>query len=231
MRNIIIFIVALAICFVCINYYVYQNINEVYSTDQDLVKKISSNIPNYTKIDKIPQELLDAVVAVEDKRFYMHYGFDVIGIGRAFISNFKEGEIVQGGSTITQQLAKNLFLSGEKSYKRKIKELFIAVKIESLYTKKEILEMYLNAIYYGAGSYGIQAASRTYFNKNIEDLTVAQCTMIAGLPQAPSFYNPKKHPERAKKRQEIVVDLMAENGYINKEVEKRVRNQMILMFQ
>lgn len=231
MRNIIIFIVVLVICFICINYYVYQNINEIYSTDQDLVKKISSNVPNYTKIDKIPKDLLDAVVAVEDKRFYMHCGFDVIGIGRAFVSNLKEGEIVQGGSTITQQLAKNLFLSGEKNYKRKLNELFIAVKIESLYTKKEILEMYLNAIYYGAGAQGIQAASQTYFNKNIEDLTVAQCTMLAGLPQAPSFYNPKKHPERAKKRQEIVVDLMTKNGYINEEVEKRVRNQMILMFQ
>lgn len=231
MRNIFIFIVVLIICFISINYYVYEKINESYSTEQDLMKKISSNIPDYIKIDNMPQDLLDAVVAVEDKRFYMHFGFDIIGIGRAFISNLKEGEIIQGGSTITQQLAKNLFLSNEKTYKRKLKELFIAVKIENLYTKEEILEMYLNEIYYGAGANGIQEASQTYFNKNVEELTSAQCTMLAGIIQAPSFYNPKKHPERAKKRQELVINLMAKNGYINKEAERNIKWQMVFMSQ
>ncbi|SHJ87731.1 transglycosylase domain-containing protein [Paramaledivibacter caminithermalis] len=231
MKRIIMFIIALAICFMGIIYCVYQDINEFYFADQDLIKKVSSSTPDYTKIDKIPKELVDAILAVEDKRFYMHYGFDILGIGRAFISNLREGEVVQGGSTITQQLAKNLFLSSEKSLKRKLKELFIAVKIESLYTKEEILEMYLNTIYYGAGAHGIQAASKTYFNKNVEDLTVTQCTMLAGLPQAPSLYNPKKYLERAKKRQEIVVDSMSKNGYISKEIEKKIKKQMICIFQ
>lgn len=231
MKKIILFILALVVCFIGINYLVYKNINETYATDEDLIGKISSDIPNYTKIDKIPKELIDAVIVVEDKRFFTHYGFDIIGIGRAFIANLKEGEVVQGGSTITQQLAKNLFLSSEKKLKRKVKELFIAIKIENQYSKEEILEMYLNCIYYGAGAYGIENASQTYFNKKVEELTLAECTLLAGLPQAPSRYNPKQYPERAKKRQSIVLDLMYKNQIIGKEVQEKLTKQSFFVFQ
>lgn len=226
MKRIILFMLALVVCFIGINYLVYKNINETYATDEDLIEKISSDIPNYTKIDKIPKELIAAVIVVEDKRFFTHYGFDVIGIGRAFIANLKEGEVVQGGSTITQQLAKNLFLSKEKKLKRKVKELYIAIKIENQYSKEEILEMYLNCIYYGAGAYGIENASQTYFNKSVEELTLAECTLLAGLPKAPSIYNPKQYPKRAKQRQKIVLDLMSKNGVIGKVAEKKVRIQI-----
>lgn len=231
MKRIILFLASLVVCFIGINCLVYKSINETYSTDENLIEKISSEVPNYTKIDEIPKALIDAMVVVEDKRFLSHYGFDVIGIGRAFIANLKEGEVVQGGSTITQQLAKNLFLSSEKKLTRKVKELYIAIKIENEYSKEEILEMYLNCIYYGAGAYGIQNASQTYFNKNVDQLTFAECTLLAGLPQAPSRYNPKKYPERAKKRQMIVLDTMFKNGLIGKNVEEKIRKQMVFNFQ
>ncbi|KNF10001.1 penicillin-binding protein 1A [Gottschalkia purinilytica] len=193
--------------------------NDKYSIDENLIEQISANVSNYTKINKIPEDLINAVVSVEDKRFYRHYGFDIIGIGRAFITNIKEGTIKEGGSTITQQLAKNLFFSNEKTLKRKLKELIVAIKIENEYTKDEILEMYLNLIYFGEESYGVQNASLTYFNKNVEDLSLEECAMLAGLPQAPSAYSPLKYPDKAKRRQERVLKAMTENGYVEQNLE------------
>lgn len=227
MKRIILFLLSLVVCFIGINYLVYKDINEAYSTDVDLIKKISSDIPNYTKIDKIPKELIDAIIAVEDRRYFAHYGFDVIGIGRAFVANLKEGEVVQGGSTITQQLAKNLFLSSEKKLSRKVKELFIAIKLENQYSKEEILEMYFNCIYYGEGAYGIENASQTYFNRKVEELSLAECAMLAGLPKAPSIYNPKKYPERAKKRQKVVLDLMSKNAFLSKNTKEKVSMKIV----
>jgi penicillin-binding protein 1A/penicillin-binding protein 2A len=231
MKRIILFMVALVVCFIGINFLVYKNINETYSTNENLIKKISSDVPNYTKIDDIPKGLIDAIITVEDRRFFSHYGFDVIGIGRAFIANLKAGEVIQGGSTITQQLAKNLFLSSEKKLTRKVKELYIAIKIENDYSKEEILEMYLNCIYYGPGAYGIQNASQTYFNKDVDELTLVESALLAGLPQAPSGYNPKKYPKRAKKRQGIVLDLMYKNRIIGKEVQENLTKQSFFVFQ
>lgn len=214
---------------------IYTFANEIdgnkYTINEDLIKQISTNIPKYTNIDKIPEDLKNAIIAVEDKRFYKHHGFDMIAIGRAFFINIKEGKIKSGGSTITQQLAKNLFLSGERSYKRKLKELLLAIKLESKYSKDEILEMYLNVIYYGSGAYGVQDASETYFSKDVSELSLIECAMLAGLPQAPSAYNPNKYFEKAKRRQKIVLELMAKNGYINKESQYTSQKKIVLKVQ
>lgn len=184
--------------------------NSNYKLNNDLVRQVSANIPNYTPIDQIPDDFIKAIVAVEDRRFHKHHGFDIEAIGRAIYMNFKGGALSQGGSTITQQLAKNLFLNSDKTYDRKIKELAMAIKLERIYSKDEILEMYINVIYYGSDAYGIQAASQTYFGKNAADLTREECALLAGLPQAPSIYNPKINPALALKRQATVLSLMAQ---------------------
>ncbi len=189
--------------------YLNTNIrNDKYVLNQDLITQVKENVPQYTTLDKIPPNFTKAIVAVEDHRFYKHHGFDMQSIARALYINMKQGSVKEGGSTITQQLAKNLFLSSDRTYTRKAKELLIAVRLEQLYSKQEILEMYINVIYYGSGAYGIQAASHTYFGKDASDLTLEECAMLAGLPQAPSVYNPKTNPSVALKRQKTVLSLM-----------------------
>ncbi|WP_425447567.1 transglycosylase domain-containing protein [Dethiothermospora halolimnae] len=185
-----------------------------YSINDNLIEELSQDIDGYTEIENMPKDLINAVVAIEDKRFFSHSGFDLVGIGRAFVNNIKAGEIKEGGSTISQQLAKNLFLSNEKTLNRKAKELILSIKLEEKYTKEEILEMYLNVIYLGDGAYGVQDASKKYFNKDVSQLTTEECAMLAGLPQAPSLYNPKKYINRAKKRQKMVIKAMVEEGFI-----------------
>lgn len=186
----------------------------MYSLDKSLIQQISMNNPNYVHVDDMPVNLINAVIAAEDTRFFRHCGFDVIGIGRAFVRNIKSGYLKEGGSTITQQLAKNLFLTGDKKVSRKLEELFLAVKIESMYSKDEILEMYLNVIYFGSGAYGIGNASRVYFDKDVSGLSLEECALLAGLPKAPSIYNPKVNSEKAKKRQKTILNLMQQQGFI-----------------
>jgi len=200
-----------------------------YKLDDKLISQVSSTVPNYTKIDRIPEHLKDAVVAVEDRRFEKHYGIDIRGIGRAFLKNIREGEIEEGGSTITQQLAKNLFLSHDRTFIRKLREMLMAFKLETMYSKDEILEMYLNVIYYGAGAYGVQDASRTFFGKDVWELSPAECTMLAGLPQAPSAYNPKKYYDRARKRQQEVLEAMAKSGYSMEEIEDIREEEVVIV--
>ncbi|MCT4687759.1 transglycosylase domain-containing protein [Vallitalea sp.] len=192
----------------------YNPSNTNYTLDHSLKTQISSNTSNYIELDKLPKNLVNATIAMEDKRFYRHGGFDILAIMRAAIIDIKEGRFVQGGSTITQQLAKNLFLSRRKSLIRKFNEIIIAAKLERMFTKEDILEMYLNIIYYGAGAYGVNDASNVFFSKNVSTLTLEECAMLAGLPQAPSRYNPVKHLDKAKKRQKIVMSVMLKNGYI-----------------
>ena len=166
-------------------------------------------------IDEVPANLQNAFIAVEDNRFYEHHGVDPIGIIRAVFRNIISGNATaQGGSTITQQLARNAFLSQEQTLKRKMLEAFLALKIERQYTKKEILEMYMNQIYFGQGCYGIQTASKVYFGKDVKDLSLAQCALIAGLPNSPNYYSPFHSVEAAKQRQSIVLDQMVKYGYI-----------------
>lgn len=161
--------------------------------------------PDYVTIDEINQTFLDAIVAIEDHRFYEHGAVDVIAITRAFARNLIEGEVVQGGSTITQQLAKNLFLSSDQTFGRKLEELIFAYELEKQFTKEELLELYVNVIYYGDGYTGIGEASQGYFGKEAGNLSYKEATLLAGLPQAPSRYALSKHYDKAVKRQAQVI--------------------------
>jgi penicillin-binding protein 1A len=166
-------------------------------------------------LPQMPQMLVDAFVAAEDSRFYKHQGIDFISIIRAFFKNLEAGTIVQGGSTITQQVTKSFLLTPERSYKRKLKEAILAYRIDKTISKEDILYLYLNQIYLGHGAYGVQAASENYFGKSVKNLNLAECSILAGLPQAPSKYSPFRHPERAKQRQIYVLNRMVEEGYID----------------
>lgn len=167
-------------------------------------------------LNEMSDKLVNAFIAAEDARFYEHMGIDVFSILRAFIKNIKAGAIVQGGSTITQQVAKSFFLTPEKSYKRKIKETILAFRINKSLTKDEILYLYLNQIYLGHGAYGVEAAAENYFGKSAKDLTLAECSVLAGLPQAPSRYSPAIHLKMAKARQKYVLDRMVKEDYITR---------------
>ncbi|WP_443867419.1 transglycosylase domain-containing protein, partial [Megasphaera sp.] len=169
--------------------------------------------------------LQNAFIAAEDNRFYEHIGIDPIGIFRAIFANLTNRGIAQGGSTITQQLAKNAFLSQEQTLKRKIQEAMLALEIEHKYSKKEILEMYMNQIYFGQGAYGIQTAAKTYFNKDVNELTLTQCAMLAGLPKSPNYYSPFNNLNEAKKRKNVVLDQMVKYGYVSAAEAEDAKNQ------
>src|SRR5881409_1911305 len=171
---------------------------------------------------QIPQSLRDAILATEDRRFYSHWGIDPIGVARAVIQNYRRGRLVEGGSTITQQLTKVLFLTPDKSLDRKLKEAVLALELERRYSKDRILEMYLNQVYFGHGSYGVEAAARTYFGKSVSELTVRESALLAGLPRAPTNYSPFERPEAAKRRREVVLRRMVDFGTIKDEEAKRL---------
>ncbi|PQD95554.1 penicillin-binding protein [Pradoshia eiseniae] len=187
----------------------------IYDKDNEEASKITANKMEGVSINEVPEHVIDAVLSIEDHRFYEHHGIDMKGIIRAAFENLFAGGIVQGGSTITQQLAKNTILTPEKTYERKIKEVVIAGQIEQQYSKDEILEMYLNQIYFGHGAWGIQNASRVYFGKNVEDVTLAEAAMLAGLIHSPSALDPYKNFESAKKRQGVVLAQMKAFDEIN----------------
>ena len=176
------------------------------------------NRENFVTIDKMSPELVHAVVAVEDRRFYDHIGVDVAGVARAALVNLQYGEIEEGASTITQQLVKNLFLSQDQTLGRKAEEVVLALDMEANYSKDEILELYLNTIYYGSGFYGIAAASDGYFGKAPRDLALPEAAMIAGIPNAPSLYSPYEDFLLAKKRQIVVLDAMVAAGYVTSDL-------------
>lgn len=167
------------------------------------------------KISQVPKDLQNAFVAVEDNRFYEHMGVDPRGIMRALWSNVRGQAISEGGSTITQQLAKNAYLTQDRTLKRKVQEVFLALQLERQYTKQEILELYLNQIYFGQGAYGVQAAAKTYFGKNVEDLDLNECAMLAGIPKSPNYYSPTNNLQAAEERKAVVLDQMEKYGYIN----------------
>lgn len=181
---------------------------------EEMVQEIRSQ-KSYTKISNIPDIYKDAVVAVEDHRFYDHKGIDIIAIGRALLNDIRARELVEGGSTITQQLAKNMYFTQDKTLTRKIAEVFMAKKIESNYNKEEIIELYVNYIYYGSGYYDIKSASLGYFDKEPQDLTEGESIMLAGIPNAPSVYNPKVSPKLARERQKQVIDKMIKYGKLS----------------
>ena len=160
----------------------------IFDRDGKLIGTLGEN-GRYVTIDAIPKDLANAVVAVEDSRFYKHAGVDLIGIARALFTNLREGDTVQGGSTITQQVAKNLFLHPRKTLARKLEELALAVLLEARYSKEQILELYLNSSYFGEGAYGVESAARTYFGKTVSELSLGESSLLAGLLQAPSAYS------------------------------------------
>lgn len=171
----------------------------------------------FVPYDKIPDLLKKGIIATEDRRYYDHGAVDIIGVARAFITNSMAGETLEGGSTIAQQTVKNIFLSNDRTMTRKLEELALAVQLERNYSKEEILELYLNTIYFGHGAYGVGEASRVYFGKEPKALDLSQCAMLAGLPQAPSAYDPISHPQEGAKRMTTVLALMAQEGYITPE--------------
>lgn len=172
-----------------------------------------------------------AIVAIEDERFYQHVGIDPIGIARAIWVDLRAGRVVEGGSTITQQTVKNLYLTQERTLIRKFKELVLTIQLERRYTKDEILEMYLNTIYFGQGAYGIEVASQTYFGKPAKNLTLAESAMLAGIPRSPANYSPFRNLERAKERQGVVLDRLVKLGWISNEAAEKAREEPIRLAQ
>ncbi len=190
-------------------------VTNVYSDDGRKIGEFYKERRIVIPLTDMPDNLINAFVAAEDSRFREHPGIDVQSIIRAFIKNAKAGTIVQGGSTITQQVTKSFLLTPERTYKRKVKEAMLAYRIEKKFSKDEILYLYLNQIYLGHGAYGVEAASENYFGKHAKDLTLAECSMLAGLPQAPSRYSPFRYPDRAKQRQIYTLNRMKEEGMIS----------------
>ena len=189
-------------------------VTTVYSDDHRKIAEFHKERRIVVPLSTMPKILIDAFVSAEDARFYKHEGIDFFSVVRAFLKNIEAGTIIQGGSTITQQVAKSFFLSTEKSYARKIREAILAYRIDKALTKEEILFLYLNQIYLGHGAYGVGAAAENYFGKSVVELNLPECALLAGLPQAPSRYSPFVHPEQAKQRQIYVLNRMIAEGYI-----------------
>jgi len=189
-------------------------ITEVFSDDNRKIGEFYTERRIVIPLSQIPQTLKEAFIAAEDARYFKHKGIDFVSIVRAFFKNLEAGTIVQGGSTITQQVTKSFFLTPERSYKRKIKEAILAYRIDKAFSKAEVLYLYLNQIYLGHGAYGVEAAAENYFGKSTKDLNLAECAILAGLPQAPSRYSPFWYPERAKQRQIYVLNRMVNEGFI-----------------
>jgi penicillin-binding protein 1A len=186
---------------------------------------------DYMPLDLLPRHVRGAVVATEDRRFYDHYGLDPIGLVRAFFTNLRAGRFAQGGSTLTQQLAKNLFLTPDRTISRKIEELGLALWLELRLSKADILELYLNRVYFGGGAYGIEAASQRYFDKSARELTIAEAALIAGLLKAPSKYSPAASPGAARARSRVVLAKMVEAGVIGVEDERRAIEERIVFYE
>ena len=184
---------------------------------------------NFTSLQDMPETYVQAVVSVEDHRFYDHFGLDLIAIGRAVVNDIKAGRYVEGGSTITQQLAKNLYFSQEKTMNRKAAEVFLALELEQKYTKDEILELYVNSIYFGDGYYSVGEASEGYFGKPASEMNDYECTLLAGVPNAPSKYAPSKNLALAEKRQQKVISRMEACGYITEEETTIMAAQLVAL--
>ncbi|MFC1488747.1 penicillin-binding protein 1A [Thermodesulfobacteriota bacterium] len=202
-------------------------ITTVYSDDNRKIGEFYKERRIVLPLSKMSPMLKEAFISSEDARFYKHKGIDILSIIRAFFKNIEAGTIVQGGSTITQQVTKSFLLTPEKSYTRKIKEAILAYRIDKTFTKEEVLFLYLNQIYLGHGAYGVEAASENYFGKSARELNLAECAMLAGLPQAPSRYSPFKHPERAKQRQIYALNRMVAEGHITNIQATEAINQVL----
>ncbi|HEY7138948.1 MAG TPA: penicillin-binding protein 1A [Methylomirabilota bacterium] len=189
--------------------------SRVYAHDDEFLTEFQPEKRIFVPLQQIPPALRNAVIAVEDARFYSHFGVDVRGIARAAYANFRHGRVVEGGSTITQQLAKVLFLTPDRSFSRKVKEALLALELEKRYSKDRLLELYLNQVYMGHGAFGVEAAARMYFGKSVQELTLPEAAMLAALPRSPGNYSPFERPELAQRRRAIAVGRLLEQGYIS----------------
>ncbi|HSF01681.1 MAG TPA: transglycosylase domain-containing protein, partial [Solirubrobacterales bacterium] len=201
--------------------------SRVYASDDEFLTEFQAEKRIFVPLQQIPPALRNAIIAVEDARFYSHFGVDVRGILRAAYQNFRHGRVVEGGSTITQQLAKVLFLTPDRSFSRKVKEALLALELEKRYSKDRLLELYLNQVYMGHGAYGVEAAARMYFGKSVQDLMLPEAAMLAALPRSPGNYSPFERPELAQRRRSIVVSRLLEHGYIG-EAEAKAANRAAL---
>ena len=169
---------------------------------------------NFTSSEELPQRYIDAVIAAEDRRFFRHHGFDILATSRAAWHNIEAISLVEGGSTITQQLAKNMYFTQEKKFSRKVAEIFVSKELEELCDKETLFELYVNSIYFGSGYYSVYDAAQGYYGKEPSELDDYECTMLAGVPNAPSVYSPDVNPTLAEERRQQVLECMAENGFI-----------------
>ena len=199
------------------------------AADGEVIKTFAAYAYSNVELKEVPQQLVNALIATEDKNFYKHPGYDIFGLARSMVANILAGHVVQGASTITQQLSRILFLSNEKTFTRKIKELQVAAQIEKTISKDKILEMYLNNVYLGSGAYGVKGAARIYFNKNLNQLTLPEMALIAGLPQAPSVYSPYNNKKLAEKRRNQVLLRMYKMKYIDKETYESAKKAPIVL--
>ena len=206
-------------------------VSEVYDKNGVKIGEFYRENRQIIPFEAIPKVLVDSFIASEDGKFFEHKGLDFAGILRAMIANFKSGQFSQGGSTITQQVAKSLLLTSEKKFSRKIKEAILAGRIESHLKKQDILFLYLNQIFLGHNAYGVQAAASLYFNKDVKDITLAEAALLAGLPQAPSKWSPFSNPNKAKERQIYVLTRMVEDGYITKDQAEKAANERIKLYK
>lgn len=202
---------------------------QVLDINGNLISKLFEENRTVVTISNISNNLINAIIANEDVRFYKHIGIDPIGILRAVIVNLKKGEVTEGGSTITQQLAKNMFLTQERTILRKIKEALLAILIERKFSKQEILQAYLNQVYFGEGSYGVEAASQVYFGKHAKDLSLAESALLAGLPRGPNIYSPYVDLNAALSRRAVVLNGMVKNGYITEEERDIANSEPIVL--
>ena len=208
--------------------------SRVYSEDNKLIAEYALEKRLFIPYDSIPEKVVNAFLSAEDKNFFSHPGVDAKGILRAVIKNIKnisQNKRLEGASTITQQVAKNFLLTNEVSLKRKVKEAILAFRIERAYTKERILELYLNQIYLGQGTYGIAAASLEYFDKSVKELNYSEAALLAALPKAPSKYNPYKYPKVAKFRRNLVLENLEENKFLSKKQLNEFKNSKLNLKQ
>ena len=206
-------------------YSMYKEALNAMSIDQK-IEQIKSETETYTKYEEMPENYIDAVIAVEDRRFFEHNGIDLRSITRAIIKDIQTMSLVEGGSTITQQLAKNTYFTQKKEFTRKIAEIFMAFEFENKCSKEEIFELYANTMYFGDGYYCVAEAAEGYFDKKVSEMNLYESTLLAGIPNAPSVNAPTKNPELAKQRQAQVLNKMVKYNYLSKEEADKILDEM-----
>lgn len=214
-KRIVLLILLAAVCGVGFiageGYNMYKQAVENEPVDEKVQNIMDTD--NYTEFSELPETYVNAVIAAEDSRFMTHSGFDIVSTLRAAMTNIRSKEIVEGGSTISQQLGRIMYFTQEKKFSRKVAEVLVARELENKYSKEKIFELYVNVIYFGSGYYNVYDASMGYFGKRPEDMNFYECTMLAGIPNAPSVYSPDVNPELAEQRRQQVISCMAEEGY------------------